>query len=242
MSEKLTLWEHFEELRRRIFHSLIGFVVVFIFLSFFTKKIANYIFFPYYKCLPDPSYQLSYTNISEIFFLYFKMVAVVSLFFSAPWFFYQIWLFISPALRKKEKKFAIPFIVLTSFFLMSGMLFAYFVVLPATFNFFFELNKDYRNVVTASSIWNFELIMILAIGLSFETPLLIFFLSRLNLVSIKSLIKNVRWAILLAFIISAVITPSGDPVTQTLVALPIVLLYFLGILLSFIFPSSTKEE
>lgn len=242
MNKQLTLWEHLGELRKRILHFFSGFILVFLVCSFFAKQIAEYVFFPYYKYFPVSSYKLAYTGIADVFIFYFKMVSVVSLFLSAPWLFWQFWLFISPALRRKEKKLAIPFVITTSLLLMGGMTFAYFFVLPLTFRFFFELNKDYRNVVTLSSIWNFELIMIVAVGLSFETPILIFILNYLKIVDIKFLIKNIRWAILLAFVISAVLTPSGDPFTQIVVALPIVLLYFLGLLLSLAIQPTKKED
>jgi sec-independent protein translocase protein TatC len=242
MNKKLTLWEHLAELRKRIFYYFLGFISVFLVCSFFAKQIAEYVFIPYYKYLPDPNYKLAYTGIADVFIFYFKMVGVVSLFLSTPWLFWQVWLFVSPALRKNEKKLAIPFIMATSLLLMGGMIFAYYLVLPLTFRFFFELNKDYRNVVTLSSIWNFEFAMIIAVGLSFETPILIFILNYLRIVNIKFLAKNIRWAILLAFVISAVITPSGDPFTQTVVALPIVLLYLLGLLLCLAIPHSKREE
>jgi sec-independent protein translocase protein TatC len=240
MSEQLSFFSHFDELRRRIFHSLWGFGICFALCSVFTGKVANFVFLPYYKYLPKGAETLAYTNISEVFFLYMKMVAIVALFISSPWIFYQLWLFISPALRQKEKRLALPFIMGTTFFMMAGMVFSYLVVLPFTFRFFFNFNEGYRNVVTVSSIWNFELLMIIGIGLSFESPVLIFLLTRLHIVTPKTLFKFSRWAILLAFIISAVITPSGDPFTQTIVALPIVVLYFLGILLAMLFP--VKKE
>jgi len=242
MVNELTLWEHFGELRKRLISYFIGFGFILLIISFFAKKIADYLFIPYYKYLPESSLKLAYTGIADVFIFYFKMASVVAFFFSSPWLFCQLWLFIAPALRKNEKKVAIPFIVATSFFLMSGMVFSYFFVLPLTFKFFFELNKDYRNVVTVSSIWNFELTMILAVGLSFETPVLIFLLNRLNVVSTKFLIKNIRWAVLIAFVISAVITPSGDPFTQAIVAVPIVILYLLGVLFSVAFPHRKRKE
>ncbi len=240
MSNELTLWRHFDELRKRIIASIYGLAVAFLVTSIWTKQIANFLFQPYYQTIQDPSYKLAYTSITDVFIFYFKMITIVAIFVSSPWFFYQLWLFISPALRKREKRAAVPFILFTSLFFMCGMLFSFYVVLPLTFKFFFELNRDYKNVVTISSIFNFEFMMILGTGLCFETPIIIFLLNRLGILKTKMLIKYSRWAILFAFIISAVITPSGDPFTQTVIALPIVVLYFLGILFSAIFPRSKK--
>lgn len=240
MSRELSTLEHIGELRKRILASLWGFGAAFAICSVFAKKIAVQVFLPYYEYLPRGAGELAFTGISEVFFMYMKMAAVAALFVSAPWIFFQLWLFISPALRKKERRLAVPFILGTAFFMMGGMLFSYFIVLPYTFSFFFELNEGYRNVVTVSSIWNFELLMILGIGLSFETPVLMFLLARLGLAGPKALLRNSKWAVLAAFIIAAVITPSGDPFTQTVVALPIIILYFTGILLAIMFPSGKE--
>lgn len=241
LSRELSVLEHLGELRKRILTALWGFGAALVLCSMFVKKIADVVFLPYHKYLPEGSGALAYTNISDIFFIYFKMASVSAVFLSSPWLFYQLWLFIRPALREKERRLALPFVAGTAFFMMAGMVFSYYMVLPLTFRFFFALNEGYRNVVTASGIWNFELLMILGIGLCFETPVLIFLLARLGLVKPKSLLSYSKWAVLISFIVAAVITPSGDPFTQTAVALPMIFLYFLGLLLAIMFPAGKEE-
>ncbi len=241
MSKELSLLQHLGEIRKRILIALWGFGAALLICSFFVKKIAGLVFLPYHKYLPEGTGPLAYTNISEVFFIYFKMAAVAAVFLSSPWIFCQLWFFISPALRRKEKRLALPFILGTAFFMMGGMLFSYFMVLPYTFNFFFSLNEGFRNVATVSSVWNFELMMILGIGLCFETPVLIFLLVRLGLATPKRLFAFSKWAVLVSFMVAAVITPSGDPFTQTVVALPMIFLYFLGLLLAIMFPAGKEE-
>ncbi len=241
VSEELSLLGHLGELRKRILMALWGFGTVLVPCSLFVKKIAETVFLPYHEYLPEGSGALAYTGISDIFFVYMKMAAVSAVFLSSPWLFYQLWLFLKPALREKERKLAVPFVLGTAFFMMAGMAFSYFLVLPLTFRFFFSLNEGYRNVVTASGIWNFELLMIIGIGLCFETPVLIFLLARLRLVTPGKLLKGSKWAVLISFIAAAVITPSGDPFTQAVVALPMIVLYYLGFLLAIMFPAGKEE-
>jgi sec-independent protein translocase protein TatC len=203
--------------------------------SVFLTDIMQALVEPYYKFLPKDQKALAYTEITEVFFFYMKVAAVAAIFVAAPWIFWQLWRFISPGLKAKEKKLALPFVLATSFFFMAGMAFCYFAVLPYTFRFFTEFNKDFTNVVTVSYFWGFTMKFLLGMGLVFETPILILFLTRLGLVTTGFLLRKIKWAILLAFLVAAVITPSGDPINQTIVAVPIVVLYLLGILISWIF-------
>ena len=232
---EMTFLEHFEELRRRIVYSLYGLLVAFGAVSIYMKPLMAFLLAPYYKYLPESQRSLAYTQITEVFFIYMKVALIGAIFVAAPWIFYQLWAFISPGLRPKEKAWAAPFVIATSLFFMGGMAFCYLVVLPFTFKFFFQFNSGFTNVVTLSSFWGFEMKFLLGIGLVFETPILILLLTRLGIVTPKTLAKKAKWAILTAFVVSAVITPSGDPLTQTVVALPIIALYGLGVLVAWIF-------
>ncbi len=232
---EMSFLEHFEDLRRCIYRSFLGVVVTFGVCTYFLQDIMKFLVAPYFRYLPQGQQTLAYTEITEVFFLYMKVAFVASLFLAAPWIFLQLWYFISPGLRPKEKRYALPFIVGTSAFFMVGMAFCYYVVLPYTFKFFFEFNRDFQNIVTVSNFWDFEMKFLLGIGLTFETPILILLLTRLGLVTPVFLFKKFKWAILIAFLLSAVITPSGDPVNQTIVAVPIIVLYAIGVLISWIF-------
>ena len=241
-SGEMTFLEHFQELRRRIYFAFLGLVVGFGVATFYLDKIMRFLVAPYFRYLPKGQQSLAYTEITEVFFLYMKVAAVVAVFLSAPWIFYQLWLFIAPGLKRKERRLALPFVLATSAFFMAGMAFCYYMVLPYTFKFFFEFNRGFTNVVTVSYFWDFEMKFLLGLGLVFETPILILFLTRLGLVTPAFLMKKFKWAVLIAFIISAVITPSGDPVNQTIVAVPIIVLYAIGVCVSWIFRKRPVQE
>jgi len=239
---EMTFLEHFEDLRKCLYRAVLGVIATFAVCTYYLPEIMKFLVAPYFRYLPQGQQSLAYTEITEVFFLYMKVAFVGSLFASAPWIFYQLWVFISPGLRPQERKYALPFILGTSAFFMAGMAFCYYAVLPYTFKFFFEFNKQFTNIVTVSNFWDFEMKFLLGIGLTFETPILILFLTRLGLVTPMFLLKKFKWAVLLAFVASAVITPSGDPVNQTIVAVPIIVLYAIGVGISFLFQKRQEPE
>jgi len=239
---EMSFLEHFEELRKRLFYAVLGLVAALAGISFYVKPLMNFLLDPYYTYLPEDQWNLAYTQVTEIFFVYMKFALIGAVFVASPWIFYQLWAFIAPGLKKSERRWAVPFVLATSICFMAGTVFCYYVVLPVTLKFFFALNENFTNVVTLSNFWNFELKFLLGLGLVFETPVLIFLLTRLGLVTTKTLVKKAKWAILIAFALSAVITPSGDPVTQTVVAVPIILLYGVGVAVSWLFRRRGEEK
>ncbi|MEW6756788.1 MAG: twin-arginine translocase subunit TatC [Acidobacteriota bacterium] len=238
---EMTFLEHFQELRTRLVRAVLGLLVAFVAVIPFMDRVMSLLVAPYYHYLPEGQKSLAYTQVTEIFFVYMKIAMVLAVFLAAPWIFYQLWAFISPGLKPAERRWAVPFVLATSLFFMGGVAFCYLVILPLTFKFFFQFNEGFTNVVTVSYFWNFEIVFLLGMGLTFETPVLIFLLTRLGLVSTGTLARKFKWAVLGAFVISAVITPSGDPVTQTAVAVPLVLLYGLGLLISWVFRRRDRD-
>jgi sec-independent protein translocase protein TatC len=232
---EMSFLDHFDELRRRLVRAVWGLVLAFAAVSFYLDDIMAVLVQPYYQFLPADQRKLAYTGITDIFFVYMKIAAVLAVFAASPWIFYQIWAFIAPGLKPREKRWAIPFVLSTSFFFLLGLAFCYLYVLPFTFQFFHDFNKEFTNVVTLDYFWGFELKFLLGLGLVFETPVLIFLLTRLGIVRTGTLLKQWRWVIVGSFLLSAVITPSGDPVTQTIVAVPIIALYGVGLLVSWLF-------
>lgn len=239
---EMTFLEHFDELRRRLVQAVWGLVVAFAAVTYFLPQIMKVLVEPYYTYLPEGQRHLAFTGVTDVFFVHMKIAAVLALFAASPWIFFQLWRFISPGLKPKEKRWAFPFVSATSLCFLGGLAFCYAFVLPFTFRFFQEYNQDYMNVVTLDFFWSFELKFLLGIGLVFETPVLIFLLTRLGLVSAGTLLKKWRWVILGAFAVSAIVTPSGDPVTQTVVAVPIIALYAIGLLVSWLFQRRTPKE
>lgn len=238
---EMTFLEHFDELRKRLVRSACGLAVGFAVTTYFMPDIMRVLVQPYYQLLPMDQRHLAYTGVADVFFVQMKIAAILAIFVASPWIFYQVWAFIAPGLRPKEKRWAVPFVLSTTLCFLGGLVFCYLYVLPFTFKFFHDFNKDYLNVVTLDFFWSFELKFLLGLGLVFETPVLIFLLTRLGLVTPATLLKQWRWVFVGAFLVSAVITPSGDPVTQTVVAVPIIALYALGLLVSWLFQRREAE-
>ncbi len=236
----LTFWEHLDELRRRIFYSIIIVLIGFLVSWAYSKKIYEFIAMPVLKFLKDG--KLAYTSLTEPFMMYIKLSFLASLFLTSPLLFYQFWKFISPALEKKEKRFAIPFIFLSTIFFLIGGWFGYKIVFPYACKFFLDIGKDFTAVITVSQYLSLATKVLLGIALTFELPVLIFFLSRFGIVTPKFLLKYFKYFILIAFIIAAVITPTPDMITQSVIALPLIALYGIGIIIALIFGKKKKKD
>lgn len=231
---EMTFLEHFEELRRRLYLAFIGIIVSFIICWFFSDYMFGIVAEPYYK-LASHGQKLTVLGLTDAFFVYMKIAFFTGLIFSSPWVFYQLWAFISPGLKSKEKRFALPFVIGTTFFFVAGVLFCYYAVLPLTIRYFLSFNKNFVDRTSILWYWSFFFKFHIGIGLTFETPVLIFFLAKLGFVTWRFLISKFKYAIVISFIVSAIVTPSQDMFTQTVVAIPLILLYAIGILVAFLF-------
>lgn len=224
----MSLMEHLEELRSRILWSLIGFVVAFIPCWVYVEDIFDFLERPIVKLLPAGK-KLAYTGITDPFLLYFKVAALATLFLAAPFFLYQLWRFISPGLYRHERLYAIPFLFFGSFFFLSGGAFAYYVAFPYAAQFLLGMATHFEPVITIERYFGFLLTVILGLGLMFELPILIFLLSVLGVVTPGFLLRNFRWAVVIIFVVSAIITPTPDVVNLCLFAVPALFLYLLGV-------------
>ena len=172
-----------------------------------------------------------------------KLALVAGAFVASPFIFYQLWKFVAPGLYKQERKIIIPVAIASAFCFVGGALFGYFIVFPFGFKFFVDYASDYITVMpTISAYFSLATTLLFAFGLIFELPVFIFFLTSLGLVSTKALRKFRRWAILLSFIVAAVLTPTPDAINQLLMAGPMVVLYEVGIWVSWFVDKSRKEE
>jgi len=223
----MSLIEHLEELRSRIFRSLIAFALAFMVCWTFHREIFNFLKAPIEPYLPGDQ-KLSFFSVSEPFLLYFKTAALAAIFLASPYFVAQLWGFVSPGLYQKEKRYAVPFILVSTFFFLAGGAFAYFVAFPFAVEFLLGMGEEFQAVIAASQYLRFLMTVILGLGLMFELPVLIFLLSMLGLVSSSFLMRHFRWAVLIIFIAAAVITPTPDIVNLCLFAVPTILLYLLG--------------
>ena len=231
--DEMTFLEHLEDLRKRLFYSFIALFIGFIPGWIFSKDIYRILSRPVTQYLPAGT-KLAFTTLTEGFMLYMKVAALASLFFMSPFVFLQLWYFVAPGLSQKEKKYVIPFVVMTSFFFCLGAVFGYFIVFPWACRFFLQLASDFQPVITVDDYFGFSLKVLLGIALVFEMPTLIYFLARMGIVTARWMIRNFKYAVLAVFIIAAVITPTPDVVTQSIVAIPMLALYGLSILIALV--------
>ncbi len=231
---KMSFLEHLEELRKRLVVSIAALGVAFLLCWNFADRIFALLQLPLARFLPAGD-KLAYTRLTAPFFLYMKVAFFAGLFLASPIILLQLWLFISPGLYKRERRYAAPFIIFATLFFVAGGYFGYRVLLPGTCAFFIETGKQFKQMITVDDYFSFASVIILASGLVFETPILIFFLARLGIVTPAFLMQKFKYAVVLAFIVSAVVTPTPDMVTQTALALPMIGLYVLGIAIAYVF-------
>jgi len=231
--DEMTFLEHLEDLRKRLFYSAIALIVGFFpcwaFREWFFKVLSR----PVMQYLP-PGTKFSFLTLTAPFMMYLKIAFLASLFFTAPFIFLQIWYFVAPGLYQKEKKYVIPFVLMTTLFFAIGAAFGYFAVFPFACRFFLNIAKDFQAVLTPDQYLGFSMQVLLGIALVFELPTLVFFLAKMGLITARWMVRNFKYAVLVVFIIAAVITPTPDPVTQSIVAIPMLALYGIGILIALI--------
>ena len=231
---RMSFLDHLEELRKRLLISFVAVFVAFLVCWSFAEQIFEKLQLPLAQYLP-PGDSLAYTRLTAPFFLYMKVAFFAGLFLAAPVILWQIWQFISPGLYRKEKRYALPFIIFGALFFVAGGYFGYRYLLPSTCAFFVETGKNFKQVVTVDDYFSFASLIILAAGIVFETPIFVFFLARIGIVTPAFLLQKFKYAVVFAFIFSAVITPTPDMVTQLALAIPMILLYLLGVGVAFLF-------
>jgi sec-independent protein translocase protein TatC len=237
----MSFLEHLEDLRTRLFRSFISIFVAVIPAYVFSQEIFRFLAKPLTQFMPEGE-KLAFRTLTEPFMLYIKVSFLAALFAVSPYVFYQLWKFVAPGLYQKEKKYVVPFVVFTSIFFLGGAAFAYYIAYPFACRFFLQLGSDFKPVITVDDFFGLTIKMLLGIGLVFEMPTLIFFLSKMGLVTSRWMLKNFKYAVLIIFIIAAVITPSPDMVNQCILAVPMLILYALGILVAFFFGRETKDR
>lgn len=237
---QMSLLQHLEELRKRIIHSLLGLVASFALCWAFVGPMFEFLARPIERLLPEGE-KLAFLGITDPFILYVKVALLGSVFLAAPWLMYQAWLFVSPGLYRRERRWAAPFIVFGTAFFLAGGAFAYYVAFPFAAEFLLEVGERFRPVITIERYFRFLMTVILGLGVMFELPILIFLLARLGVVTPGFLIRKFRWAVLIIFVVAALITPTPDVVNLCLFALPTIGLYLLGVGAAALFPRRPRE-
>lgn len=234
---RMSFLEHLEELRTRILWALGGLLVVYVLCLAFAKDLLELVRLPFQNAVNAISAEtgeaiklINIRPLEQFQVVYIKVPLVAAVFVGAPWLMYQAWKFIAPGLYKKEKRWAVPFIFTTASLFILGGLFCYFIALPVTLQFLLSVVSadQIEPYISVSEYLNTFIILEIGLGLVFQLPVLIFFLTLLRLTTPRFLLRNVRYAVLIMFVVAAIITPTGDPLTMTLFAGPMILLYFVG--------------
>ncbi len=239
---KMSFLEHLEELRRRIMHSLIAIGVGMGLSFFFIGKIFDFIMLPLARLLP-PGSKLMYTEPTEAIVLYLKLGGLAGLILAAPVIMWQVWMFIAPGLYANEKKFALPFIFLTTAGFLGGAAFSHYMLFPFAWSYLASFGTEYLVFQPRiEPVFSLYIKLMLGMALIFQLPTIVFFLARMGVVTAGWLARQTKYAILIIFIIAAVITPTPDPMTQTLMAAPMIGLYIISIGIAWAFGKRKKKE
>jgi len=244
---RMSFIAHLQELRARLIRALIAIGIGAGVGLWFSPQLFHFLMRPVLAALPAGERKLHPTAIMEKFTVYLKVGLYAGIFLAAPFILWQFWKFISPGLVEREKRYAVPFVVVGSLFFLAGAVFCYLVILPPALSYLVGVGDvDDRSWIepwlSMSDQLTFVLALELAFGLIFELPLILTLLSMLGLVSGKWLAEKRRYAILINTIAAAVITPTGDPLNMTLMALPMIAMYEVGIIGARVFGKKPLPE
>ncbi|MET0485527.1 MAG: twin-arginine translocase subunit TatC [Candidatus Rokuibacteriota bacterium] len=232
VDDKMPFLEHLGELRVRIMRALVSLLVGTLVALPFSQYLIDWLARPITKL----GYELVFTAPAEAFWVQMKVGIIAGLFIAAPGILWQVWGFVSPGLHTHEKKYAAPFVMIGSLLFLIGGAFSLFVVTPYALSFLLGYARPgLKPMITIENHIDFLLKFTLAFGAVFELPLIITLASRMGLVTAKTLAKNRKYAILGAFVIGAVLTPTPDAFNQALMAGPLILLYEVGIICARLF-------
>ncbi len=232
LGARMTFLEHLDELRKRILYSILGMAAGFVVCWIFREQIFGFIQYPILQVLK----KLVVTRPTEAFTIYMKVAFVGGIFVAAPVILIQVWMFIAPGLYRREKRFVLPFLLSSTGLFLLGGAFAYYIVLPPALKFLIvEFGAQFTPMITAEDYFDLAFIIIVGMGAVFQLPVLVAFLSMFGLISPRFLWKNFRYAFLLITIIAAVVSPTTDPFNLLLWTGPMVVLYLISIVVSWIF-------
>ncbi len=235
----MTLMEHLQELRIRLIRSAIALLVCFFVAYIFHEKLFSIVTHP----IDALNYPLNYTHPTDPLNLYLKTSLYGGAIIAAPYILYQVWLFISPEMYANEKRYVVPFMASTVILFFSGAWFGYHWVLPAALKMLIgDFGHRFHPIITIEDYNSFFLSIIFGLGITFELPILIFFLALFGIVDGKFLIRHARYAILIIFIIAAIICPLPDPLSMCLFAAPMLVLYALSVGVAFVVNPTSKKK
>jgi sec-independent protein translocase protein TatC len=249
---KMSFLEHLDELRRRIIYSLLSLVVGIIIACFFLGEgswrgpilpqgLYNFVMVPMQEAL-GPNAKMIFTEPTEGMMLYIRIALIAGLLIAIPAIMTQVWLFVAPGLYANEKRLALPFVLMASVFFIAGAAFAHEIVFPLTWKFFGSFANEYVDFVPRiEPAFSLYMKLVLIFGAIFQLPTLVLFLAKMGVITARFLLRNMGYAILIIFIVGAVLSPGGDPMGQLLMAVPMFILYCISIVLAWLFGKKTKR-
>ena len=242
---KMSFLEHLDELRRRLIISVYALVAGCVISFIFVGRLQDFIMLPIARLVGDGQT----TEVLQILapmgglMLMMKIGALGGLFVALPIIILQLWLFIAPGLYANEKRFAIPFVLMGTVFFLLGAAFAHYIAFPYSWTFFKSFETSYMSfkpdVGYTFSLW---VKMVLAFGAIFQMPTIVFFLARMGLVTARFLIKHFKYAVLIIFVLAAVLSPGTDVISQAMMAGPMLVLYGLSIIIAWLFQKKRVED
>jgi len=239
---RLPLTEHLAELRTRLIRSILAWAVGVALAWTYKEEIFRYLLHPAVAALGEKGH-LQAIAPGEIFVTYMKGAALAGFVLALPVILWQAWAFVAPGLYPKEKRFAVPFVVVSTLLFVSGAFFGHTFVFPLMFAFLGNFESEFVQAAwTMEEVFGMTTSMFLAFGAAFELPVVVFFLASAGIVDVKRLLRGFPYAVLVCFILGAVLTPSTDWVSQTLLAVPMCVLDLLGVLVACLFAPKPRSE
>jgi sec-independent protein translocase protein TatC len=232
---RIPLTDHLAELRTRIIRVLIAWLIASAAGWNFKEEIFRWLLAPAVHAL-GAGQPLQAIAPSEIFFSYMKCALLAGFVFALPVIFWQVWAFVAPGLYANEKRAVLPFVIVSSALFAGGAVFGYTQILPIMFKFFTSYDNDWvKSAWTMHEVFKLTTSMFLAFGVAFELPVFVFLLAVAGIVDAPSLWRGTGYAVLVIFIVAAIITPSPDWVSQCLLGVPMVILYLIGVAVAYVF-------
>ena len=234
---EMPLTAHLEELRWRLIKALLAVAAGFAIAYGFADRLFALLIRPLTLAAVDKNVRLIGTGITEAFFTKLKVALVAGVFLAAPAILYQAWRFVAPGLHENEKRYVIPFVAFGTVFFLAGAVFCYAVVFQVGYAFFLEQYETIgiEPAIRISEYLTFTARMLLAFGVTFEMPVAAFFLARIGVVDHRTLLQPWRYAVIIIFIVAAVLTPGPDVASQMLLAIPLLMLYLVSIGVAYFF-------
>jgi sec-independent protein translocase protein TatC len=234
---RMSFFEHLVELRKRIINSLVAIGVGMVAGLLVSNHVISFIVQPMLKSLREHHLEerLYYPSPATPISLYINLGLYIGIVIAMPFVLYQIWLFVAPGLYRHERRAVAGFVISSMFLFLCGMAFGYYIMLPQVLNFLigFANHLPLRPLISINEYFDFILIVLLGLGVIFELPVLIFILSLFGIVTPKFLLRNFRYAMLLITVVAAIVTPTPDATTMLIFMAPMILLYFAGVLVSY---------